>query len=435
MKKQNTKNQVIRACVCLERGDSPGAERLARQILAAEPANRSALHILAGIYLSTGRQEQAAKMFRRILKIEPGNADAQFNLASLLHASQQPEESLALLEQLFGTVERSSPGTAEILRRAYPLCEEVQRALAVKNHQAACQAVEVLRKETKALSGHPVIVALDNLTSGVGALTASAHISGQPWHLIRFDRSVPDILQPPILAHELLHIQLEARSLHAGKAKTFHLTDKSLQFVLRFYRPWMNQLRRQGWSGEAVRIAASQSANNLIDTLYNAPLDLIVETQVRQQVPEMYAAQFLAAGKFRAEVSQPSLLLSIEEEMSRRLACIGLALDCVRARQHDRLFGRTTAFASAYDYTEVSPLAAKLWERWEAFVFPPAPADEYRLVDDFAEILGLRQGYEWRTGAATSRRVKPPQPRNTAQPSTNSSPAQQLLPQSKQQGY
>src|ERR1035441_6123177 len=79
------------------------------------------------------------------------------------------------------------------------------------------------------------------------------------------------------------------------------------------------------------------------------------------------------------------------------LVCAGLALNCVRAQLHDLLFRGATGFALAYTDTEVFPLASRLWDHWQSTLSSNALGDEYRLVDDFANILGLRQGYEWRT--------------------------------------
>jgi tetratricopeptide (TPR) repeat protein len=66
-----------------DRGDYPGAIALARQRLAAAPADTSALVVMARAEAALGRFEAAYQGFRKVLAREPRNTDALYYLAIL----------------------------------------------------------------------------------------------------------------------------------------------------------------------------------------------------------------------------------------------------------------------------------------------------------------------------------------------------------------
>jgi hypothetical protein len=388
------------ANVGLENHHFSASEQLARQTLADDPKNSTALNVLTGVLSFTGRQDQAVRLLREMIEIQHTNLYAYYNLASLLYDARQLEEALLILNRIFPKTNSNTPGLVETLSCAYTLCERVQCELAAKNHQAACEAVEAFRTSIELLTGFPVVIHLADLSDAMGAFTYTALQSGRHEHLIYCNRSVPSTVQQHLITHELMHIQLEAEAHRAGKAKTFTTTPANKQFMLglcRLERPQLRRLQKHGWSDEQIFRAASSKAQNLLLNLFNSPLDLIVETRVRHQMPMLSAAQFMASGGLQAKAPDPTEILNQPDIMPRNLLRIGLALNCVRGRLHDFLFGDSTAFASVYEDTEVFPLASKLWDTWQARASSLGPGDEFHLVDDFADILGLRQAYEWST--------------------------------------
>ena len=62
----------------------------------------------------------------------------------------------------------------------------------------------------------------------------------------------------------------------------------------------------------------------------------------------------------------------------------------------DSLFGGATDLAANYRNRDGFELSQKLWAHWQARFPALKPGDEYALVDEFAELLGLRGAYEWR---------------------------------------
>lgn len=71
------------------------AEAAYRGILAADPDNIDALHLLGVVAHQGGRQEQAAALITRALALDAGNAAAHSNLGVVLVAQGKPDEAIA----------------------------------------------------------------------------------------------------------------------------------------------------------------------------------------------------------------------------------------------------------------------------------------------------------------------------------------------------
>lgn len=388
---------VDQACLRIAQHDYSEAERLARQALSENPKGWQALNTLAVVFCHTDRRDQAMRLLRDTIETQPSDPTVYYNLASLLYQDGNPEESLATLERLFANARCDSQVSKTIFSDAFALCQYVRQTLADKNHAAAVHEVESFRKSIETLTGYPVVIHFEDLDPCMGGYTETALQRGHNQHDIHCNRRFPAPLQQHFLAHELMHIELEAEAHRAGKAKGFVATDINPQFKSRFFlpRPQRRQLRNAGWDKATIaRVLASQVDLVLLN-LFNCPLDLVVETRVRERFPVLSSAQFLAIGEILAGCPRPEEVLNGRGVMPRPLMLAGMALNDVKARLYDRMFAHTTAYALSDTAAEVFPLASRLWECWRSAAPSLKPGDEYGLVDRFGDVLGLRQGYEW----------------------------------------
>ena len=88
--------QAFRAHQAGHRSD---AERLYRDVLAIEPRNAAALHLLGALLHQRGQSGEAISLIRQAIAIEPGDADCHYNLGSILHATNRIEEAIEPLSK------------------------------------------------------------------------------------------------------------------------------------------------------------------------------------------------------------------------------------------------------------------------------------------------------------------------------------------------
>ncbi|MGV3634004.1 MAG: tetratricopeptide repeat protein [Pseudorhodoplanes sp.] len=88
--------QAFRAHQAGHRSD---AERLYRDVLAVEPRNAAALHLLGALLHQTGRSDEAASLMRQAIAIEPRNPDYHYNLGCVLNTAGRMGEAIESLSK------------------------------------------------------------------------------------------------------------------------------------------------------------------------------------------------------------------------------------------------------------------------------------------------------------------------------------------------
>jgi Tfp pilus assembly protein PilF/SAM-dependent methyltransferase len=80
-------------------GHRSDAERLYRDVLAIEPRNHGALHLLGALMHQSGRSEEAVSLIRQAIAIDPRNPDYHYNLGFTLNASGRMAEAIEPLSK------------------------------------------------------------------------------------------------------------------------------------------------------------------------------------------------------------------------------------------------------------------------------------------------------------------------------------------------
>ena len=142
---------------------------------------------------------------------------------------------------------------------------------------------------------------------------------------------------------------------------------------------------------------AAQMALVPIYTLLSSAPHMLVETRLKQRFPELRPAQYLSLsedflGNWQA---RQALKMARLPRMPRLLARAILALCALDGLFLDELFGGVTDLAGRCQEAEASDLSRKLWQHWQSKSASMEPGDEYVILEDFAEILGLSGRFGW----------------------------------------
>ena len=83
-------------------GHRAEAERLYRDVLAVEPRNAAALHLLGALLHQSGRSDEAISLIHQSIAIEPRNPDYHYNLGTILLSAERATEAAAQFEKAVG---------------------------------------------------------------------------------------------------------------------------------------------------------------------------------------------------------------------------------------------------------------------------------------------------------------------------------------------
>jgi hypothetical protein len=130
--------------------------------------------------------------------------------------------------------------------------------------------------------------------------------------------------------------------------------------------------------------------------LYNCPSDMLIETQLRDNMPSIQPSQFVSLQLQVKEAWDVNNNPDIRRLTPEKIMQSSLALNGTFALFVDSLFMNVTDYAANYRSSGQFSISQKLFDHWKARLSSLRPGDEYDLVDEFADILGMAGWYEWK---------------------------------------
>ena len=406
------KNQLIevlrlnakdhRACVVLGNlyvqgeNDLATGERFFRRALDSSPNDSWAMNGLAAIAAKRGQMDDAIQMFEKALAANPELPNPHHGLALTYRRMGQFERAEATLDVLFTETKAQDVRSVPVFVNGRALYAEVEKALAQKQHSDAFKAVENLRADAERLSGYPVRVEEGEFKDTTGATIQMAWKHGRDHHLIRCRKSYPPHLLTHLTAHELTHLRLEFEARKVGKNRFFTTTTATEQAAMERMQGDIRRIQRLGYPGDSVQALVKSLFVGLAGCLYNCPLDMLIEAELRVKMPVLHAAQFESLLLMATEAWDATNQRDIRRVTPPLIFRASLAMNGAVALFLDHLFRGATDVASRYQKLEAFGLSQRLFQHWQSRRPQLGPGDEYALVDEFADMLGVRGWFVWK---------------------------------------
>jgi hypothetical protein len=143
---------------------------------------------------------------------------------------------------------------------------------------------------------------------------------------------------------------------------------------------------------------------------------MLIETRLRERMPGLAAVQFVALRMGAQEALESQSNPKILEVTPKLILRAGAALNGAYALFLDDLYHGATAYVQPYQRSESFPVSQRLFRHWQTRLPQIGPGDEYKLVDEFAEMVGLRGWYEWKPDAGTHALTDASKPEGTTNP-------------------
>ena len=375
----------------------PQARRFFERALELSPGDAWALNSLAAACHDSGQSSEALALFERAIQANPDFPNPYYGAAGILAAQHQTDAALAVLHRLFSCAKLQDARSQATFDRARQLYATLQADLAQRDQSAAFKCVQHYKAEMEALSGYPIRSEETEFADQSGARIQLAWKHRRPHHLILTRRGYAPELLCHLEAHELTHLKLEAEARQAGKNLFFVTTPHTQATALRTIAGDFRKWEQDGYPAATINQAASSMIAGLCGFLFNCPLDMLIERHLHATFPVLRPAQFLSVQKLANEHWQTNSDPEIRRRTPRKIMSASLALNGAYALFLDTLFAGASAFAAPYRSLDTFALSQRLYQFWHEHTQDAEGGGgcEYRLVDGFAELIGLRSWYEW----------------------------------------
>ncbi len=392
------------------------AEKFLRRAVEIAPNDPWALNGIATITAQRGQTDEAVKLFEQAIAANPDVPNPYYGLGVTFHRTGKPDLAARALDRLFLKARMQDVRSKNVFDQARTLYGTVQDDLMKQQYPEAFKAVENFRAGLEQLSGYPVRLTEGEFKDKTSATIQMAWKHGRDHHLIKFRTSLPEDLRTHQMAHELSHLQLEAEARKVGKNRFFVTTTATEQSVLQCLDGDIRKLQRKGFPADASQGLVTALIRGLAGFLFNCPLDMLIETRLRERMPALSAIQFVALRMGAQEALGTTTNPKILEVTPKVILRAGLALNGAYALFLDELFHGATSYALAYQRAESFAVSQRLFWHWQTRCPQLGPGDEYALVDEFAEMVGLKGWYEWKPDPGTHTVTASPLEEGTSNP-------------------
>ena len=387
---------VVLGNILAKENDWGGAERFFKQALELKPDDGWAMNSLGAICTERQKYEDAIAWFERSIRSNPKFANAYYGRAHALVGMGKPEAALASIEELFQNAERQDARSDSVFRAARESYWETAKVIAKIKKEKADKALEVYEEHIEDLSGLPVKEERHDLAGMIAGQTQMAWKKDRDYHLITIRPVYPEPLWQHIKAHELTHIALEAEARALGRNKWFSTTAATRERAIRSMAADIKKLERKGLNNKRTAELMVELLNGACGLVFNAPLDMMIEQRIRERLPDLRYNQLCSLTQLAVEAESVSTNKDTRELTPGRILRVNDALNGAMALWLSDFSGGIGDFVQSYRKFDAFPIAQKIYQHFQARNKGKLePGDEYTLVDDFAEMLGVRDWYQW----------------------------------------
>ena len=199
-----------------------------------------------------------------------------------------------------------------------------------------------------------------------------------------------------LIMHELVHLDFVIQARKEEINQLFVSTGYHKSVFIKSIEPAVKNLKKLGYSESTIEKYCSGIFDGINSQIYNAPIDLFIENFLYDEYPELRPFQFLSLfsiinNGIHAVTEKNIVKLSPPDILSK-----SRILNLVNALQFKELFG--IDLTDKFKATQAETHRAKqFYNEYLEYTEDKEPAEEYELVQHWAEDLKLDHYFELRS--------------------------------------
>jgi tetratricopeptide (TPR) repeat protein len=381
--------------------DLTTAARFFTRALELKPGDPYALNSLAAVSTELGDTAKALRCFDEAITTHPEFANAWVGKAMLLNAQDQPAQVVEVLDSMFSRAAVMDARTQPIFAEGRELYLSARRELAEAQLSDVFKTLETYKADVATLSGYPVKVRIEAMPGQLSGVAQMAWKHGRNHHFVQISEKYPPPDRQHVEAHEVTHIRLEALARRRSRNRWFATTPASRELAIRSLASDVKKLERQGYSGDSITRLVLDLVGGLSACLFNAPLDMWIETLLHRDLPALRHAQFVSLHRLAGEAFAATTRSEIRQSTPPKILRAFTSLNGASALFLDDFTHGATAFWPHYQRLDGANLSPRLFALWQ----------ERRDA-----LLDLRGWYEWRPDPGTHEVTEAPAREGTTNP-------------------
>ena len=386
--KWNPKNEwallMIGNIFARDKNDIDTALKFYDHVLEINPNDHFAINNIGANLMQQGRIQEAKKYFEQVLKIENKYPNTHYGLSVIaemegdLHSSfYSAIQSLKLNSKKDGLYQNSYSQAFEVANK---IIESGQGKKIFRTYRSKLE----FEGETKI-----DIVAENDIPTAAKMELAENY--NRDKHIVLYNDTFPAIEH--LIMHELVHLDFTIQARKSNIHKLFVSNQSHKAIFLKSIESSINKLQKTGIPEDSIVAYCNGLFEGMNRQIYNTPIDLFIEDFLFNEFAELRPYQFISLLKMNEDGLNAVTDKGVVELSPSEILSKSKIYNIINALQLFELFGFDIIEKFKATPSELKQ-ARDLYNEYKEYSSDKEPAEEYELVQNWANDLQLNSNFE-----------------------------------------
>jgi Tfp pilus assembly protein PilF len=354
------------------------------QALIAKPDDNITINNIGANLLQQNKYEKAKKYFHKALSLDDKYPNTYYALALIAEEEGNLNTSF---ESFIKTAKCSNKNDffyKKGIEGAYQIANNILQDNKAKN---IFRKYRVILEEK---GGVEIDIIMDE-SINTAAKIEFAENHNKKAHTIKFKDTVPAFEH--LIMHELVHLDFVLEAQKEENNLLFVSTQQHKNKFLKTIEPSLTKLKQRGISDEGINNYSLSLFDGINSQIFNAPLDLFIENYLYLEYLDLRPYQFVSLLNLVQDGLKAVTDKQVLELMPKEVVSKTKIYNLVGALQFRDLYA--VDFIGEYNASNIElDKANKFYQEYQEYKVDRKPAEEYELVQHWAEDLNLEEYFE-----------------------------------------
>lgn len=321
------------------------------------------------------------------LEVQPDYANALFGLGMVKERQGKGLEAFNYYLKAL----KNKPETKALQDRLHKVLIDAARLAVTQQEDHIKQVVAEVVAELEKRSGKPIERA-EKVDPNVIARLELAEVHGRKVHRLVYNPS--HLYLEHLFLHELMHLEFVLQAREASSNKLFASDHRNKEEFERAIKNDIAKLRKTNLPEPQLKEFIQSLFDGLNGQIFNAPLDLFIEDLLFARYPELRPLQLLSLLQINQKNLQANTDKQVVELTPKKVLSTSRTYNLVAAMQLKDLYAIDILHEFNAPKREIST-AQQWWEEYQEYRSDRQAAEEYELVQHWAEDAGVDAFFTW----------------------------------------
>jgi len=367
-----------------DKNDIETAMKYYDQALVVKPNDNITINNIGANLLQQNKFEEAKKYFYKALELDSNYPNTHYALAMIADS----EDDLDSAFYSFIKTVKTSTKTNQLYNLGIQGLYHISNKIIKKN-----EGKNIYRKYRAYLEdkgGIEIDIIKDDIIPTIAKIEFAENYNRSK-HIIKFKDSNSSF--PHLIMHELVHLEFVLDAKENNENLLFTSTQQHKISFKKLIDDKLKELSKRGMPENILNDYCNDLFNGLNSQIFNAPIDLFIENHLYNKFPELRPYQFISILNILQEGIKAVTDKNIIDLSPKDIVSKSKIYNLVNAYQFKDLFGLD--IINDFKATKIElDQSIKFYNEYLEYKDDKKPAEEYELVQHWAEDLGLIHNFE-----------------------------------------